>query len=368
MLNVTYVSSREKMPSVFDPLIINKLVLENRFVRSATMDSMGKDGFVTEPEIELYKELGRGEIGLVISHGLYPTKEGQCSPGQLGVHSNESTKPLSQLVKAVHQGGGKIAAQILHGGWMCNPKVTGLQPVGPSEILHPSSGLKIRQISSSEIYELIDDYAKAAVRIIDAGFDAIQLHGAHSWLLSAFLSPVTNQRQDKWGGSLENRVRFIREIYNGIRKISGHDFPLLIKLGLKDYHPQGKSIFEGIEVAKLLQQDGFDAIEVSEGLEKDFFHHIRREATSPYYLEECGQAKKTLSLPLVLVGGMRKFKDIQKVLEGNIADAISMCRPFINNPYLVRDFKKGILSSSVCNSCNECLAQMGKGKLRCVLS
>jgi 2,4-dienoyl-CoA reductase-like NADH-dependent reductase (Old Yellow Enzyme family) len=355
------------MPSIFDRIVLNKLVLNNRFIRSATMDSMANNGLVTEPEIKLYQELGRGEIGLIISHGLYPTKEGQCSPGQLDVHSDNSIRSLNLLVKAVHQGGGKIAAQILHGGWMCSTDVTGLRPVGPSEVVHPVTGVKVRQLSSNEIYELVDNYAKAAARIIEAGFDAVQLHGAHSWLISAFLSPVTNRRQDEWGGSIENRARFVREIYHSIRKVSGPDYPIIIKLGLKDYHPQGKPISEGIEVASLLQQDGFDAIEVSEGLEQDFFHHIRREAVSPYYLDECRQAKKALSLPLILVGGMRKLKDIQQVLDDGIADAISMCRPFISNPHIAADFKNGILDSSGCTSCNECMAQMGKGQLRCVL-
>ncbi len=355
------------MQGVFDTLKMNQLILDNRFIRSATMDSMAKDGIVTEPEIEMYQELGRGGIGLIISHGLYPTKEGQCSPGQLGVDSDETIKSLSRLVKAVHQEGGKIAAQILHGGWMCNPNVTGLPPVGPSKLIHPGSGLQVRQFSSEEINELVNNYAQAAARIIEAGFDAVQLHGAHSWLISAFLSPVTNQRQDEWGGSLENRARFVREIYRSIRKVTGPDYPILIKLGLLDYHPQGKSLSEGIEVARLLQQDGFDAIEVSEGLEQDFFHHIRREAVSPYYIEECRQAKKALSLPIVLVGGMRNLKDIQQVVDEGIADAVSLCRPFIHNPYLVRDFRNGILNKSACTSCNKCMTQMSTGQLRCTI-
>ncbi len=356
------------MAGVFDSLTVNKLVLPNRFLRSATMDSMAEGGMVTETQIEMYRELGKGEIGLIISHGLYPTKEGQCSSGQLGVESDAAIKSLRRLVNAVHLGGGRIAAQILHGGWMCNPKVTGLPPVGPSELIHPASGLQVRQLSSGEIYELAEKYAQAAARIIEAGFDAVQLHGAHSWLISAFLSPATNRRQDEWGGSLENRARFIREIYRGIRKVSGPDYPVLIKLGLQDYHPQGKPVSEGIEIAKLLQQDGFDAIEVSEGLEQDFFHHIRREAVKPYYLAECEQAKKVLSLPLILVGGMRKLSDIRQVLDNNIADAVSLCRPFIHNPYLVRDLVNGISDSSACTSCNECMTKMGKGRLHCVLS
>jgi 2,4-dienoyl-CoA reductase-like NADH-dependent reductase (Old Yellow Enzyme family) len=311
--------------------------------------------------------LGKGDIGLIISHGLFPTKEGQCSPGQLGVHTDKSILSLKQLVKAVHKGGGKIAAQILHGGWMCSEEVTGLRPVGPSEIIHPRSGVTIRQLSSDEIYELVNDYGKATNRIIEAGFDAIQLHGAHSWLISTFLSPVTNKRSDEWGGSVQNRARFVRELYRTIRKVAGPDYPILIKFGIKDYHPEGKTAVEGIETSRLLEKDGFDAIEISEGLEQDFFHHIRRDGVTPYYLDECRQTRKELSLPLILVGGMRTVKDMQKVLDEGLADAISMCRPFIMNPHLVSDLRRGLLDSTRCTSCNECMATMGEGQLHCVL-
>jgi 2,4-dienoyl-CoA reductase-like NADH-dependent reductase (Old Yellow Enzyme family) len=355
------------VPSLFSGLTINKLRMANRFVRSATMDSMADHGITSQREIELYRELGQGDIGLIISHGLYPTKEGQCSPGQLSVHSDEAIRSLKSLVGAVHQGGGKIAAQILHGGWMCTRDVTGMDPVGPSPVVHPRSGAIVRQLSSSEIHELVAGYGRAAARIIEAGFDGIQLHGAHSWLISAFLSPATNLRNDEWGGSLENRARFVRELYRSIRIVAGHDYPILIKLGLKDYHPQGKTVAEGIRVAGLLEQDGFDAIEISEGLEQDFFHHIRRSTVAPYYLDESRQARKELSLPLMLVGGMRTVIDMQRVLDEGVADAISMCRPFIMNPRLVRDLSSGLAGASECNSCNECMARMNEGWLRCVL-
>ena len=124
---------------------------------------------------------------------------------------------------------------------------------------------------------------------------------------------------------------------------------------------------EGIEVAKLLEQDGIDAIEVSEGLEQDFFHHIRRDGVTPYYMEECSKARGELSVPLVLVGGMRSMKDMQAVLDGGVADAISLCRPFIMNPFLVRDFRTGRADTSGCTSCNGCMATMREGQLRCVL-
>jgi len=355
------------MASLFDPISINRLALRNRFVRSATMDSMANEGMVSESEIDLYRVLARGEIGLIVSHGLYPTKGGQCSPRQLGAHTDETIPSLERLVRTVHENGGKIAAQILHGGWMCSQDVTGLSPVGPSAFVNPRSGVTVRALSSDEIFEVVDGYAKAAARIIEAGFDGIQLHGAHSWLISAFLSPATNRRDDKWGGSVQNRARFLRELYRAIRKVAGPDYPIMIKLGIKDYHPEGKTAVEGLEVATLLEQDGFDAIEISEGLEQDFFHHIRREAVTPYYLEECREARNKLSLPLILVGGMRKLADMQKVLDNNTADVISMCRPFIMNPGLVRDFRESRSDSSGCISCNECMVGMSEGRLRCVL-
>jgi 2,4-dienoyl-CoA reductase-like NADH-dependent reductase (Old Yellow Enzyme family) len=272
------------------------------------------------------------------------------------------------LVGVVHENNGKIAAQILHGGWMCRQETTGLPPVGPSALVHPRSGLPIRELSSDEVYKLVEDYVQATRRIIEAGFDGVQLHGAHSWILSAFLSPVTNKREDEWGGTTEKRTNLLRHICRGIRRLAGPDYPIMVKLGIKDYHPEGKSISDGIEQAELLEEAGVDSIEVSEGLEQDFFHHIRLDAVSPYYLDECRQVKQALSIPVMLVGGMRKLSDMQAVIEEGTADAISMCRPFIMDPYLVKNLREGVSDSSGCTSCNECSGARRKpGELRCVL-
>ena len=250
---------------------------------------------------------------------------------------------------------------------MCNTTITGLPPVGPTAVVHPRSDLQIRELASEEIYKLVEDYVQAARRIIESGFDGIQLHGAHSWLLSAFLSPATNRRTDEWGGTPERRSSLVRRICEGIRKIAGNDYPVMVKLGIKDYHPEGKPVEEGIEQAGLLEASGVDAIEVSEGLEEDFFHHIRIDAMSPYYLEECRRVKQSLSIPVILVGGMRKRRDMQSVIDDGIADAVSMCRPFIMDPYLVKNMCTGSSDGSKCTSCNECMKEMGRGKLRCVL-
>ena len=357
------------MHGLFDTLAVNKTVLENRFIRSATMDGMARDGLVTDNEIKLYQELGKGEIGLIFSHGLYPTREGQCSPGQVSVHSDDSIPSLKKMVEAVHENGGKIAAQILHGGWMCSQQTTGMPPIGPSKIVHPLSKAEIRELSNDDIEKFVDDYAQAARRIQEAGFDGVQLHAAHSWILSAFLSPVTNKREDEWGGTNEKRTNLLRSICKAMRKETGPDYPIMVKLGIKDYHPEGKTIADGIEQAKLLEEAGFDAIEVSEGLEQDFFHHIRPEVTSPYYLEECRRVKQALSIPVMLVGGMRKISDMKTVVEDGVADAVSMCRPFIMDPYLVKKLRQQTVENSECTSCNGCIGRRkDPSLLECVLT
>ena len=356
------------MTGLFEPLRINQMVLKNRFVRSATLDGLADKGMVTDAEVRMYDELARGEVGLIISHGLAPTREGQASPGQLSAYSDEAIPSLKRLTQVVHDNGGMIVAQILHGGWMCRPEVTGFQPVGPSALLHPRSGQAIRELSSEDIISLIDDYVQAARRVVEAGFDGVQLHGAHSWLLSAFLSPATNKRDDDWGGSAARRASFVRHICRGIRKMAGPNYPLMVKLGIRDYHPEGKTAEEGVETARMLEADGVDAIEVSEGLEQDFFHHIRPDAVVPYYLDECAQTRAAISIPVILVGGIRTLKDMQKVVGDGVADAVSMCRPFIMNPALVKDIHAAVALGSNCTSCNACLGLMAKGRLACALT
>ena len=355
------------MPDLFNTLTINKMELQNRFVRSATNDNLADEGVVTDSQVELFRELAKGEIGLIVTGGLYPSKDGKGPSGQTAADTDETIPSLRRLVNVVHENGGKITAQIMHCGWHARPEVSGFQPVGPSATVNPYTGIQVRELSGDEVHELVEHYVQAARRVIEAGFDGVQLHGAHSWIISAFLSPATNKREDEWGGSPEKRSNFVRRICQGIRKLAGPDYPLIVKLGLRDYHPDGRSTTEGIEIARSLEEDGVNAIEVSEGLEPERAHHIRLDATSPYYVQECRQARQALSLPLILVGGMRKLQDMQAILDEGVADAISMCRPFIMEPHIVRKFREKLASESECTSCNGCLGPVKAGERRCIL-
>jgi 2,4-dienoyl-CoA reductase-like NADH-dependent reductase (Old Yellow Enzyme family) len=275
---------------------------------------------------------------------------------------------LTKLVNNVHNYGGKVAAQLMHAGWFGNPKTCGMQPVGPSMMFNPANKLQCRELSSDEVYQHVEDFVQAGRRAYEAGFDAVQIHGAHGWLVSSFLSPVTNHRQDEWGGSSEKRANFVLRIIEGIRRLTGPDYPILIKLGLKDYHPQGKTIDEGITSAKKFIKAGLDAVEVSEGVEEEAFHHIRKDAMRPYYLEECRKAKQKLNIPVILVGGMRQLEDIWQVVDGGTADAVSMCRPFIMDQHIVQKFHQGIATASKCTSCNGCIAEMQKQDIHCIFN
>jgi 2,4-dienoyl-CoA reductase-like NADH-dependent reductase (Old Yellow Enzyme family) len=356
------------MSKLFESFKINGLKVGNRFVRSATVDNLGERLKVSQRQLDFYRELTRGETGLIISSGLFPSLDGWAAPGQLGIHNDSMIPELSKLVNVVHQNGGKIVAQLMHAGWFGNPDVNGLQVVGPSAVVNPANNLKVRELSSDEVLEHVDDFVRGAGRAVEAGFDAVQVHAAHGWFVSAFLSPVTNTRQDEWGGTPEKRVKFVTSIIRGIRQITGPHFPILIKLGLKDYHPEGKTVAEGIASALACVEAGLDAVEISEGIEKEPFHHIRTDAKTPYYLEECREARKAIAKPLILVGGMRELADIRNVVEGGLADAVSMCRPFIMDQHIVQKFRLGLSSKSNCNSCNNCIKEMHNQNLHCVFN
>jgi 2,4-dienoyl-CoA reductase-like NADH-dependent reductase (Old Yellow Enzyme family) len=354
------------LSGLFEPFQINRLRIKNRFIRSATVDNLGKDQQVSEAQLNFYRELARGEVGLIISSGLFPSLDGWAAPGQVGIHDDSQINTLKKLVDEVHRHGGKIAAQLMHAGWFGNPKLSGLAVVGPSSTVNPANGLPVRELSALEVDEHVDQFVQAGRRAVEAGFDAVQIHAAHGWLVSSFLSPVTNRRQDEWGGSAEKRASFVSQAVLGIRHLAGPDFPILLKLGLRDYHPQGKTTQEGLESARIFCKAGVDAVEVSEGIEEQPFHHIRPGATAPYYEEECRQAARTLDKPLILVGGMRRLADMAKIIEDGTAAAVSMCRPFIMDQHIVRKFRLGEIQGSDCVSCNGCIDEMHKQNLHCV--
>lgn len=243
---------------LFEPYRIGNLEIRNRFIRSATSSAYSDEfGIVRSEIIRLYKNLAKGGVGLIIKGHLYVAEKGKAHQGMAGISGKEHIPKLKDLTDAVHRNGGTIVAQVNHGGYLASKG----ECAGPSE--YQGEGFKARSMSSSQILETIHAFGSAAQRVVDAGFDGIQIHAAHGYLISQFLSKEANARSDEWGGSLNNRIRFLEAVYREIRSLVGSSYPVMMKINCDDFSPNGFTVDEAAEVAHTMAVRGIDLIEVS---------------------------------------------------------------------------------------------------------
>jgi len=360
---------------LFEPTEIKNMELRNRFVRSATYDGCADKGYVTEKQMNLFTTLAEGGVGLIITGITVVHNSGYISKYQNSISSDEFMSGLIRLISAVHDRGAKIAVQLFHAGREARfPKSTGRVPTGPSFLeKDPYFKAGYRAMTESEIWEVVRAFGDGAKRAREAGFDAVQIHGAHAYLLSQFLSPYTNCRQDEWGGKLENRLRIHREIYCDIRQKVGDDYPVLIKIGVQDGFPGGLEFHEGKLAAKYLAEFGFNALEISQGLrgasyeDSEFRTKINNSDREAYYRNWCAEIKKTVDVPVMLVGGLRTFELMEEIVQNKEADLVSLSRPLIRNPSIIKEWKRGDHRRAECISCNKCLEGLRQGEtLRCI--
>jgi 2,4-dienoyl-CoA reductase-like NADH-dependent reductase (Old Yellow Enzyme family) len=362
------------MPKLFETTTINAVTLENRFVRSATWEGLATDdGFVTDRLIDLSVQLAKGGVGLIITGHAYVSKEGQASPWQLGAHSDTVIEGLAAMVDAVHGAGGKVVLQLAHAGCRAGFGLTGLEPFGPS-VMIGETGPLCRAMTQDEIFEVGEAFARAAVRAVNAGFDGVQIHAAHGYLLSQFLSPFHNKRKDAYGGGVENRARIVLEVLRKVRDAVGPDCPALIKMNSEDFVNGGFSVDDMLAVAVMLEKAGIDAIELSGGsaFSPKYISsrpgRIESEEDEVYYREAARRYKEKVHVPLMLVGGIRSYGVAEKLLENGIADYIALCRPLIREPRLINRWRSGDMGKATCVSDNGCFtpARTGRG-LSCVV-
>ena len=343
------------MTKLFEPGNIGNLTLPNRIIRSATAERMAdSEGRPTTSLKKLWVDLARGGTGLIITGHFYIHPSGKCHPEMTGIYDDFLIPELADLVDAVHKAGGKIAAQINHGGMQCTvDSVEGT--IAPSTIDDDVLPQPAREMSVEEIQHLILAYAQAARRVKEAGFDAVQLHGAHGYLINQFISPFSNRRTDIWGGDLNGRIRFLKEVVHIVRCMVGEDYPVLIKFGMEDGVETGLKAEEGSEVIGLMKGMGIDGIEISGGIRaNNTMKGIKSEDREAYFLPLAKIAKKTTDLPIILVGGMRSKIVMEHVLSRGVVDFVSMCRPLINDPNLPKQLKEGVIGKSGCISSNNC--------------
>lgn len=346
------------MENLFSVFKINSLTLKNRSVMSAAADNLNNN---PEARLKRFATLAQGQIGLIISGGTRP-------------HVIEKWR---DVIDVVHKNGGKFAIQLVvesGPGVFMGQAQDDKNSIAVSVLSEDSIYFKAltpfvsygkhHEATEQELLEIINTYAKAAALAQEIGADAIQVHAAHQNFLSQMLSPLTNTRTDKWGGSIENRTRLHLEVYKAIRKRVGKDFPILIKLGLEDAVQGGLKFTEGKKAAKLIADYGYNAIEVSQGLQNytDWngtpMRTINTEKDEAYFQDWCREIKQIISTPTILTGGVRSPKLIEQLIKNGTTDCVGMCRPFIREPGLIKRWQDGDLSKATCISCNKCLTEI----------
>jgi len=371
---------RENSP-VFRPGKIGTVAIKNRLIRAATGDrSNNEKGEVTEYTINTYRNQAKGGVGAIITGHVAPLPKGYPNPTMTRFHDDAFIPGVRKIARAVHEHRNdcRVFLQLGHAGRQIRSP-SDQEPVAPS----PNINKNIRAMGEilkdprplrpEEIEEIIEGFSEAVRRARDAEFDGVELHAAHGWLLSSFLSPHTNRREDEYGGSTENRVRIVKEIYERGRKKAGDDFPILIKINTEDSIPGGVDIPEAARIGERLYKIGFDAVETSGGMWEALSRpeeelgwkpvtlpeariDIQAEEKQFYNLPGAREIKKRTDVPLILIGGVRSVRRIEEILTNGWADFFSMCRPFIREPDLPDRWLRGEgPEHATCISCNKCI-------------
>jgi 2,4-dienoyl-CoA reductase-like NADH-dependent reductase (Old Yellow Enzyme family) len=347
------------MSRLFESTEINGMELANRFARSATWEGMAaEDGACTPRLVEVYRRLAEGQVGLIITSHAYVRKDGQAGLFQLGLYDDHLKDGLQKMVKAVHGAKGKIVIQLSHAGFFANAKLSGKTPIAVSPADEFAKSPR-NILTEKDIREIAVSFGRAAKRAKEVGFDGIQLHAAHGYLMSQFISPVFNKRTDSYGGAVGNRARALIETLGEVRAAVGRDYPVLIKLNSEDYLEGGLTLGDSLKVGRTLQEAGIDAIELSGGTVvsqnlSPSRSGIKSEEKEAYFRIAAKAFKDELDVPIILVGGVRSPELAEKLLTEGYADYFSMSRPLIREPDLVKRWASGDRSRARCLSDNQC--------------
>jgi len=381
-VNNTERRDMKKNSTLFSSKKIGIMTVKNRLVRSATYEGMADDdGLVDNRYVVLYENLARGGVGMIIAGFAFVQENGITAKNQTGIHTDQCIPMLKKAVDAVHRINeeAKFVLQIAHGGRQVDSDIVEKRkftPLAPSSIADESIGIVPKEMTVEDIEGVTHSFVASAERARKAGFDGVQLHGAHGYLLSEFLSPHMNKRTDDYGGPTENRVRIVTEIFEGIKETCGEDWPVLIKLQIDDFVKKEPSLKppESTEIARRIAEAGFDAIEISGGIyesdeELDPWNlKIKKADEEAYFLPYAKKVKKVIGeTPLILVGGIRSFMVAENIVKDGYADFTSMSRPLIMEPDLPQKWLNKLSDKSTCTSCNRCETEMSDKGLRCLL-
>lgn len=394
---------------LFTPIRIGKLELAGRFVKSATTETRcTDDGFVTDELIDYYEKIAQGGTPLLITGNAYFDLYSKAAPRQLAADDDDKIPGLRRLTDAVHRHGSKIFMQVYHVGRQASPRLVGRKDaVAPSRVFEPTLGVRPREMTREEIKAAIQGFAAAAARAQEAGFDGLQIHAAHGYLINQFLTPHTNRRKDEYGGSFENRLRFLLEVYTAVRKRVGKDYPVIMKMNGSDEltFRKGLKPKDMVEIGKRMEAEGIDAVEISaghyesgltfeRGRWRKFFSTVttigvgrslpayqripvrlaapvldwglRRVAgyKEGFNLRYAKLFKQALSIPVICVGGFIHREAMERAVASGECDMVSAARALIADPFLYRHMQEGVQGPQ-CDFCNACYSRAAVWPVDC---
>lgn len=316
---------------LFKETLIGNMKVKNHFVRSATFEGKAtEDGRPTEQIKLLYENLSKADVGTIMTSYSYIADYEQPSKNQLGIYKDDLIDDYKKITESVHQYGSKIIMQIVHGSSKSQGYKEQAKILGPSAVEHPTSKITPKEMTIEDIENVIKLFVEAGRRVKEAGFDGVQIHCAHGYLLAQFISPLFNHRIDHYGGSVENRLRIVLEIYHALREELGN-FPIWIKMNSSDEEDYGLTNDDFIEMAKLLSQAGIDAIEISG--EKWNTHSLKERA---YYKDVAMKLSNVIDTPIILTGGLREIKDILPIYHSSHVQFFGFARPLVKDVHFIQ--------------------------------
>lgn len=313
------------MSYLLKPLEEGKLALKNRLVMPPMATSKSEEnGAVSKAVLDYYDEKSRGGyISLIIIEHSYITRQGMASERQLSIGDDNLIESLKELANIIHKNGSKAVMQINHAGSAASREVTSYEPVGPSAEPNPRLGGTPKELTHEEIKKIIGDFKAAAMRVKEAGFDGVEIHSAHGYLLNQFFSPLTNKRTDEYGGDVMGRIKIHLEVIRAVREAVGENYPILLRLGASDYREGGSTIEDSKTAAIAFEKAGVDVLDISGGF---CGYVIPGNNEQGYFSSLTEEIKKVTSIPVILTGGITEAEAAEKLLSEGKADIIGVGR------------------------------------------
>ncbi|NLV73041.1 MAG: NADH:flavin oxidoreductase [Actinobacteria bacterium] len=387
-----------KHSPVFSSFVLEGLELRNRVVRAGCFEGMSQGGMVTEDLIEHHRQVAAGGVGMTTLSYCSVSEDGRAFSHELWMRP-KILSGLSRFTSAVHDAGAAASIQLGHCGFFASPSVIGMRPLGASPKFCLFRLSYCREMTEDDIEEKTNDFVHAATLARQAGFDAVEIHAGHGYLLSQFISPWTNRRKDHYGGPLENRVRFPAEVVRRVRAAVGADYPILVKMNQRDGMRGGLELDEAVQIAQTFEAAGASALVPSCGFtastpfymlrgrrpvkemvqaQNGFFYKlglslfgwimVQRYPFEPLFLVEgARQIRDKVRIPVGYVGGVRSITEMERLIAEGFA-FVQLGRPTIRDPKFVNRLESGEIAASDCDQCNRCVASMSADGVTCALN